>query len=216
MLDKLVKARKLSIREDIVMDAAKALQVHIDQINASLGGKARMPAVPADFAGAIKGKKTISSLRDSADSQLARAKIAASQIGDSIRSNLASLDELAAYYLFLFNDTQQLVMKANEDLIALIKVRISEHQEAEEQKAETQRERIRQEELKRIAEEAKANAPIEPATGASPAPLKVAAPIQSTLKPATTTAVPVSLQAEVFDLEALITPSLAAMPLSRF
>ncbi|EUB84926.1 YqaJ viral recombinase family protein [Pseudomonas sp. GM30] len=204
MLDKLVKARKLSIREDIVMDAAKALQVHIDQINASLGGKARMPAVPADFAGAIKGKKTISSLRDSADSELARAKIAASQIGDSIRSNLASLDELAADYMFLFNDVQQLVMKANDDLVALIKVRISEHQKAEEQKAEAQREQIRQQELQRIADEAKANTPVEPAPVTSPEPVKAAAPVQSASKPATTTAMPANLQAEVFDLEALI------------
>lgn len=204
MLDKLVKARKLSIREDIVMDAAKALQVHIDQINASLGGKARMPAVPADFAGAIKGKKTISSLRDSTDSELARAKIAASQIGDSIRSNLASLDELAADYMFLFNDVQQLVMKANDDLVALIKVRISEHQKAEEQKSEAQREQIRQQELKRIEDEAKASAPIEPAPVNIPAPVKAAAPVQSPSKPATSTAVQVNLQAEVFDLEALI------------
>lgn len=204
MLDKLVKARKLSIREDIVMDAAKALQVHIDQINASLGGKARMPAVPADFAGAIKGKKTISSLRDSADSELARAKISASQIGDSIRSNLASLDELAADYRFLFNDVQQLVMKANDDLVALIKVRISEHQKAEEQKAEAQREQIRQQELQRIEAEAKARTPIEPAPVASPPPVTVAAPVQSAAKPATTTAALVNLQAEVFDLEALI------------
>ena len=204
MLDKLVKARKLSIREDIVMDAAKALQVHIDQINTSLGGKARMPAVPADFAGAIKGKKTISSLRDSADSELARAKIAASQIGDSILSNLATLGELAADYMFLFNDVQQLVMKANDDLVALIKVRISEHQKAEEQKAEAQREQIRQEELKRIEDEAKAKVPVEQAPTASPSPVKAAAPVQSAPKPATTTAAPVNLQAEVFDLEALI------------
>lgn len=195
---------KLSIREDIVMDAAKALQIHIDQINASLGGKARMPAVRADFAGAIKGKKTISSLRDSADSELARAKIAASQIGDSIRTNLASLDELAADYLFLFNDVQQLVMKAHDDLVALIKVRISEHQKAEEQKAEVQHEQIRQEELKRIADEAKVNTPIEPAPVASPAPVRASSPIKPASKPATTTAVPVGLQAEVFDLDALI------------
>lgn len=204
MLDKLVKARKLSIREDIVMTAAKALQTHIDQINTSLGGKARMPAVPADFAGAIKGKKTISSLRDSADSELARAKIAASQIGDSIRTNLASLDELAADYLFLFNDMQQLVMKANDDLVALIKVRISEHQKAEEEKAETQREQIRQQELQRIEAEAKAKAPVEPAPVASPAPVKAASPVQSASKPTTTTAAPTNLQAEVFDLEELI------------
>lgn len=202
MLDKLVKARKLSIREDIVMTAAKALQTHIDQINTSLGGKARMPAVPADFAGAIKGKKTISSLRDSADSELARAKIAASQIGDSIRTNLDSLDELAADYLFLFNDVQQLVMKANDDLVALIKVRISEHQKAEEQKAEAQREQIRQQELQRIEAEAKAKAPVEPTPVASSIPVKAAAPAQSASKPST--AAPVNLQAEVFDLEELI------------
>lgn len=202
MLDKLVKARKLSIREDIVMTAAKALQTHIDQINTSLGGKARMPAVPADFAGAIKGKKTISSLRDSADSELARAKIAASQIGDSIRTNLASLDELAADYLFLFNDVQQLVMKANDDLVALIKVGISEHQKAEEQKAEAQREQIRQQELQRIEAEAKAKAPVEPQQVASSVTVKAAPPAQSASKPAT--AAPVNLRAEVFDLEELI------------
>lgn len=204
MLDKLVKARKLSIREDIVMDAAKALQVHIDQINASLGGKARMPAVPADFAGAIKGKKTTSSLRDSADSELARAKIAASQIGDSIRTNLASLDELAADYQFLFNDVHQLMMKANDDLVALIKLRISEHQKAEEQKVEAQREQIRQQELQRIEAEAKARAPIEPAPVASPASVTAAAPAQPATKPTTAAATAVNLQAEVFDLEALI------------
>lgn len=76
--------------------------------------------MPTDFAGAIKGKKTISSLRDSADSELARAKVTASKIGDSIRSNLASLTALAADYTFLLNDVQQLVMKANDDLEALI------------------------------------------------------------------------------------------------
>ena len=204
MLDKLVKARKVSIREDIAMDAAKALQVHIDRINASLGGKARMPAVPADFAGAIKGKKTIASLRDAADSELARAKIAASQIGDSIRNNLASLDELAADYMFLFNDVQQLVMKASDDLVALIKVRISEHQKAEQQKADA----------KRIAEEQEAQrlAAIKPEPVvekvATPEPVRTA-PVQATVgqttKPvASHTVEQVTLQANVTDFEALV------------
>ena len=209
MLDKLVKARKVSIREDIVMDAAKSLQAHVDQINASLGGKARMPGVPADFAGAIKGKKTIASLRDAADSELARAKIAASQIGDSIRNNLASLDELAADYMFLFNDVQQLVMKANDDLVALIKVRISEHQKAEEEKAEAQREQIRQEELQRIEDEAKAKQVVEPvaepAPVVTPAPIKPAPVAQTVSKSVTAPAQPAArLQAEVFDLEDLV------------
>ena len=114
-LDKLVKARKVAIRDEIVIGAAKALQTHIDKINESFGGKVRMPHVTADFAGAIKGKKTITSLRDSADTELARAKIEASQIGDGIRANLESLRTLAKDHAFLFNDAQQLVLKDNDD-----------------------------------------------------------------------------------------------------
>lgn len=132
-LEKLIKARKDIIRSDIVMDAAKALQVHIDQINETLNSRIRMPKVLADFAGAIKGKRTIDSLREAADAELARAKIEASRIADGIRANLKSLNELAIKHGFLFHDAQELVLKANDDLVALIKVRINEH---EQQQAE--------------------------------------------------------------------------------
>ena len=132
-LEKLVKARKDMIRSDIVMDAAKALQDHIDQINATLGGRIRMPRVASDFAGAIKGKKSISSLREAADAELARAKIDASRIADGIRVNQASLNELAADHKFLFQDFQDLALKANDDLVALIKVRINEYNQQQEE-----------------------------------------------------------------------------------
>ncbi|MBY8934246.1 YqaJ viral recombinase family protein [Pseudomonas fluorescens] len=135
-LEKLVKARKENIRTEIVMDAAKSLQAHIDQIDATLGGRIRMPKVPANFAEAIKGKKSVSSLREAADAELARAKIEASRIADGIRINQASLNELAVNHKFLFHDAQELVMKANDDLVALIKVRISEH---DQQQAELKR-----------------------------------------------------------------------------
>jgi predicted phage-related endonuclease len=209
-LSKLVAARKAAIREEIVMIAKQALQMHIDQINTSLGGKARLPVLTADFAGAIKGKKSIASLRDAADSELARAKITASQSGDSIRANLNSLVELAADHLFLFNDIQQLVLKANDDLISLIKVRISEHQKAEEVKAEAQRELIRNQELARIAKEQEAErlAAIKPEPVVVVEPARVepvavrTAPVQAAQsKPA---AKPVTYQAQVNDLEALI------------
>ncbi|MDI2594992.1 YqaJ viral recombinase family protein [Pseudomonas sp. 681] len=135
-LEKLIKARKEIIRSDIVMDAAKALQVHIDQINETLNSRIRMPKVMADFAGAIKGKRTIDSLKEAADAELARAKIEASRIADGIRANLKSLNELAIKHGFLFHDAQELVLKANDDLVALIKVRINEH---EQQQAELKR-----------------------------------------------------------------------------
>lgn len=158
-LSKLVEARKKSIREDIVLDAAKALQAHVDQINSTLGGKIRLPRIAADFAGVIKGKKTVVSLKEAAGSELARAKIEANSIADGIRVNLQSLNELAINHPFLFHDAQELVLKANDDLVALIKVRISEHEQAEAEK-------------RRVAEEiAKADeVQVAPAPQPEPAP----------------------------------------------
>ena len=128
-LKKSIDTRKDNIRSDIVIEAAKALQAHVDQINETLGGRIRMPKVMADFAGVIKGKRTIASLKEAADAELARAKIEASRIADLIRVNLKSLNELAVDHKFLFADAQELVMKANDDLVALIKVRINEHEQ---------------------------------------------------------------------------------------
>lgn len=208
-LDKLVKARKTAIREDIVLTAAKSLQTHVDQINKTLGGNARMPKIVADFAGAIKGKKTIASLRDAADSELARAKIEASQTGDRMRTNLNSFAELAADYVFLFNDVEQLVLKANEDLVSLIKVRLNEHKQAEEAKEAAQRERIRKEEVTRIDREAAERTAAE---AIAAAPVISAAPAKAEQSSARVTAVPsakvapkpIKYEARVTDLEALV------------
>ncbi|WP_353187454.1 YqaJ viral recombinase family protein [Pseudomonas sp.] len=202
-VDKLVKAQELLVKTNIKQKAEQSLADHVAAINKTLG-RVTLPAVASDFAGAMKNKRTIASLQDAVDTELARAKIAASQSADAIRLNLTSLSELAPDHAFLFSDIQQLVLKANDDLVVLIKVRISEHQKAEEQKAEAQREQIRQQELKRIDDEAKAKAPVEPAPVASPAPVKASVPVQPASKPATATAAPANLQAEVFDLEELI------------
>ncbi|WP_025859074.1 YqaJ viral recombinase family protein [Pseudomonas sp. CHM02] len=183
-LEKLVKARKEMIRSDIVMDAAKALQDHIDQINSTLGGRIRMPRVASDFAGAIKGKKSVSSLHEAADAELARAKIEASRIADLIRANLKSLNVLAVDHKFLFADTQELVMKANDDLVALIKVRINEHEEQQAQ-------------LKRLEEEkaqlaAQQQQVVEPV--AEPV---VEQPVKVTEQPAQVAATPIKTAAAV-------------------
>lgn len=190
-LNKLVEARKKSIREDIVISAARALQDHIDQINGTLGGKIRMPKVAADFAGAIKGKKTVTSLQEAANDELARGKIEASRIADGIRANLASLNELARGHGFLFHDAQELVLKANDDLVALIKVRISEHEETEalkrkqaaeeaERDAEAERQRLAQhQEPAAVTAQpvAQIHTPEVPAATQEAAPAPAAAPV---------------------------------------
>ena len=159
-LDKLVKARKEEIRGEIVAGGVAALREHIASLNTRLG-KPYMPQVPADFAGVIKGKRTVDSLRSAVNDELARAKIAASEIADRIQINLGTLRELAGAHAFLFADTATIVLKQPDDLTMLVKARIAEHQAAEQARLDAERERIRQEEaakLQREAREAEARA----------------------------------------------------------
>ncbi|UXZ44525.1 YqaJ viral recombinase family protein [Pseudomonas soli] len=186
-LEKLVKARKEQVRADIVMDAAKALQVHIDQIDATLGGRIRMPKVMANFAEAIKGKKSVASLKEAADAELARAKIEASRVGDLIRLNIASLNELARQHGFLFQDAQDLVLKANEDLVPLIKMRINDYEKAEQQKRDDAQ-RQQEEEQARQAQQRDVQQVQEPLRQPveqihSPEPEPVATPIAAAQQP---------------------------------
>lgn len=204
-VDKLVKAQELLVKTNIKQKAELALADHIAAINKTLG-QVTLPHVVSDFAGAMKNKRTIASLQDAVDTELARAKIDASQAADGIRLNLTSLAELAVDHAFLFSDVQQLVTKANDDLVTLIKFRISEHQKAEQAKADA----------KRIAEEQEAQrlAAIkpEPVVGkvATPEPVRAtpvqaAAPVAQATKPVTSHVVEqVTLQANVTDFEALI------------
>lgn len=204
-VDKLVKAQELLVKTTIKQKAELALADQIAAINKTLG-KVTLPHVVSDFAGAMKNKRTIASLQDAVDTELARAKIDASQAADSIRLNLTSLAELAVDHAFLFSDVQQLVTKANDDLVTLIKFRISEHQKSEQAKADA----------KRIAEEQEAQrlAAIKPGPVvekvATPEPLHVtpvqtAAPVAQATKPVTSHVVEqVALQANVTDFEALI------------
>jgi predicted phage-related endonuclease len=153
MLEKIVKARKETIRIEIQQGGKDKAAEHIAALNKRLG-KPYMPRVEADFSGVMKGKKSISSLRDAVDTELARFKIEANAVADRIQLNLATLRELASEHAFLFADTAQIVLKANDDCAGLIKLRIAEHKAAEEKRLAAERARIAEEE--RIKAEAKA------------------------------------------------------------
>lgn len=173
-LDKLVKARKEQIRESIVADGRRALAEHLDSLNERLG-KPYMPTVQADFAGAIKGKRTIDSLRDAVSTTLANAKIEASATADRIQINLGTLRDLAKDHAFLFADTASIVLKAPEDLTALVKSRIADHLASEAKRLEAERERIRAEEQARIEREQREAAASETAKPSAPPVSLVAA-----------------------------------------
>src|SRR5690606_3831165 len=122
----------------------------------------RMPDVPADFAGVMKGKKTVASLQDAVDTELARFKIAANNLADKMDANLRTIR--GAGHDFLFADLQALAVKEPDDLAAIIESRIAQHRRAEEERLERERERIR------IEEEARARAAAGTATPEPTAP----------------------------------------------
>lgn len=146
-LDKLVTKRKDAIREEIVQSGKSRFADHVATLNTRLG-KPYMPLIVADFAGAIKGKRTIQSMHDAVDTLLASKKIEANEIADRIHINLTSLRELAADYPFLFADTPQIVLKQNDDLVALVKLRVAEHKESVARQIDSERERKEAEEKK--------------------------------------------------------------------
>ena len=146
-LDKLVKARKEEIRGEIVAGGVAALRKHIDELNAAMPAD-YMPQVPADFAGAIKGKRTVESLRGAVNDELARAKIEASNIATRIHANVKTLKASG----LVVPDAATLVLKAPDDLAAIIATRVA----AEQQRQEAERERIRAEEAARADREARA------------------------------------------------------------
>jgi len=204
-VDKLVKAQELLVKTSIKQKAELALASHIAAINKTLG-KVTLPHVVSDFAGAMKNKRTIASLQDAVDTELARAKIDASQAADGIRLNLTSLAELAVDHAFLFSDVQQLVIKANDDLVTLIKFRISEHQKSEREKADAKR-IAEEQEAQRLAA-IKPEPVIEKVAVPGPvraAPVQTAAPAGHATNPVASHSVEqVALQANVTDFEALV------------
>lgn len=160
-LDKLVTRRKTEVKEEAVSRARKALDAHIATLNAEIAPM-RLPNVLADFAGAIKGKRTVASMQDALDGVLTVAKIAAEADARAIRANVAIFQEKAAGLEFLFADLGQVVHKASDDFRALLDSRIAVHKaaearrEAERQAAEAARiaaaeQRAREQEAARIA-----------------------------------------------------------------
>lgn len=191
-LKKLVETQKEAIRLKIKGKAEQDFRDYVAAINQRLG-KVQLPVIPVDFANAIKGKKTVTGLQDGANGELARAKIEADNWAALIEKNLASLRELATDHAFLFSDAQQLVLKANDDLVLLINARITEHKAEEERRLEAERERIREEERQRLeleqqeaatAQQPDPAAKPEPAPTA-PAPTRAAGYSRSATAPAT-------------------------------
>lgn len=155
-LNKHVSVRKDSIRAEIKVEGEKAFAAHIAALNERLGGT-YMPRIETDFAGAMRNKRTLASLRDAVNVALLEGKLAANAVADRISINLRTLEQNAEHR-FLFNDAATLVQMDPQAFSAVVENRIAKHKAEQERKEAEAREAIRKEEEAKAAAKAKAEA----------------------------------------------------------
>jgi predicted phage-related endonuclease len=144
-LDKLVKARKESVRAAIVQGGRDAFAAHVAALNKRLG-RPFMPTVLTDFPGAVKGLRTVQTLRDAVSGELARAKLIANEVADLIQVNIEQFTRAVGDRMHLFPDMPQVVLKPTADMLAIVGQRIAAADEKERKRLDAERELIRLEE----------------------------------------------------------------------
>lgn len=132
-LEKDIKDRKETLRGEIVAAGIEAFRNHIASLNARIG-KPYMPQIQPAFGEAIKGKRTVSSLRAAVDAELARAKIAASETADRIQINLRAILDAGAPGLFA--DQSTLALKDAEFVTLTIAQRLTDEKRRQDEAAE--------------------------------------------------------------------------------
>jgi putative phage-type endonuclease len=156
-LDKLVKARKDSIRGELVAGGQAELDGHTKALNQRLmaawgPAAAWMPCRIAPFGDAIKGKKTVSSIKEAIGVMVANEKIAASSVADRLEVNRRALVMDGKDWMFLFADFATRGAAEPDAFLPYAKDRIAGHIEREAAaKAEAERQAA-----ERAAQEAKA------------------------------------------------------------
>jgi predicted phage-related endonuclease len=159
-LNKLVKARKEQIKNDAIQKGKQDLIAHISALNSELAPYT-IPNYVADFVTAAKNKRTIESLQNAIDSELANAKILTTEKAQEYKANIDLFNEIAVDKLFLFPDLQQHLDLDSTTFETVISARITKHDE--ETKAKAEAELLVKQQTEQATLEAKSN-PAEKAT----------------------------------------------------
>lgn len=162
--EKLVKAEKDNRRTEKVMSAKLNFNTHVQRLEVDLKG-VRLQIAPPDFAGAIKGLSSLSSIDEKLTAALLAGQAEANMLAGRISNNMKMLDSVPQY-AFLFADRQLLAQKDSETLDLIIESRVKEHQQAEAARLEAERQRIRAEEHHKAQMEATEKMKVEQAMAA--------------------------------------------------
>jgi putative phage-type endonuclease len=136
MLDKLVTKRKAEIKDTIVLAARQAYAAHILECEKGIA-PIRLTLSMPDFAGASKNKRTVASLQDGVDGELAAAKIVADRTTHELMEKIDWFNETHEAHKLLFADLQGLIYKEFDHFKLVVESRIKEYvtKEAEQAKA---------------------------------------------------------------------------------
>lgn len=137
-LQRTVKDKKELIKVGILANAKKAFADHVAVLEKEIA-PLRLVFQTRDFAGAMKNKRTLTTLQDAVDTELANGKIAVDALAAAMRGRLAWYREHAAEHEFLFADLQTIIQKPDEDFQLAVRARIDNHKRIEVQKAEQAR-----------------------------------------------------------------------------
>ena len=145
-LEKAVKTRKEQIRADLVQQAVQRVRAHYQAIAADLGDYA--PGIPAsltaDLGAVIKGKKSLQSMADALDAEVARYKIDADELARFVRANMAVVSQAIEEHGNLWPDAPRLCRELSEEALrGIIAQRVAEHQERQRKRAEAQPQEIK-------------------------------------------------------------------------
>ncbi|SDC67442.1 Phage-related protein, predicted endonuclease [Massilia sp. PDC64] len=184
VLERTVKDKKELIKAGILANAKQAFADHVAKLEKEIE-PLRLVYQARDFAGAMKNKRTLATLQDAVDTELANGKIAIDAVAQAVRGRLTWYREHAADHEFLFADLQTIIQKPDEDFQLAVRTRIDTHKRAEAEKAEKAR------------EDAQADAAPAAAFAAEPAPAPAPAAQVTRIvaaRPAVTTSTPPSLR----------------------
>lgn len=154
-LAKLVESEKKARKEQIVMQAQRSLDEHIAELNRELGAN-YIPMMAGMFAPLIKGLRSLDSMHEKIQAELACQMTEANGKRDRLKANREHLQREESDWITLFPDFATVGTKSAEDFQALAALRINTHKQAEAARLEAERERIRAEEKQRAQADAEA------------------------------------------------------------
>jgi putative phage-type endonuclease len=128
LLERLVKSEKENRKLQIIKAAQDELAKHFTALSAEIK-PIGLNTTPADFAGAIKGKKTITGMQEAVNQLLADSKINLDATARDIRTKYSWFKSLDCKFP-IFADIQTLIYKQDDDFKLAVNARIAEHEKA--------------------------------------------------------------------------------------